>query len=65
MIGSGVRFKNTRKRGLEGKTGPKQRRFGLFLFLKEQAPKRRHFGRFFFLKKRNRLQNDIVLARSF
>ena len=28
MIGSGVGIKNTRKRGLEGKTGPKRCRFG-------------------------------------
>ena len=45
------RVQNTRKKGLEGKTGPKRRRFGLFfLFLKEQAPKRRRFGPFFLKK---------------
>ena len=32
MIGSGVEFKNTKKRGLERKTGPKRHRFGLFFF---------------------------------
>ena len=41
MIGSGVRFKNTRKRGLEGKTGPKRCCFGLFFFFKGTGSKMR------------------------